>query len=118
MRVIWQLLVLPFAAALVIRCGGTVDSKTDGSIEIVSTTPFSCGSTECKAGEYCESSSPGTSPPDGGGGGTYYNCMPIPAACSLDATCACIQPLAGNTCQHNPCGDDGKGHVSVDCPGE
>ncbi len=125
MRVVWQLLVLPFAAALVAACssvvivaGGTGDGGTGGSVAIVSTTPFSCGSTECKAGEYCEQSSPGTVPPDAGWGGTYYTCLPIPAACSLDATCACIQPLAGDTCSYNPCSDDGKGHVSVNCPGE
>jgi hypothetical protein len=70
-----------------------------------------CGTTTCRAGEYCTEAGGGAPPPDGGNN-TTYTCKSLPSACVATPTCACLQSDSGNpgcTC------DDTQRHPYVRC---
>jgi hypothetical protein len=82
--------------------------------------PFSCGTTECVPGQYCEAYTPGTAPPDGGG--PTYTCLTIPSQCTASPTCGCIQsaiegahPECSST--QGTCVDQGAFGITLDCHG-
>jgi hypothetical protein len=85
--------------------------------------PFTCGTSTCAGGDYCQDHPPGIVPADGGSFPDAYECLPVPAACAATPTCACIESTlpSGDACStHTPgvtCTDDGAGHVVLHCLG-
>jgi hypothetical protein len=114
MRAVLRLFAVPLGAVLAAACSGT--TVADAAV-VADTTPFSCGTVMCQAGEYCEIYKPGTSTLPGGGGS--YTCISLPAACSSDATCDCVAPTVmmsdATPCASVTCSSDGAGHVTADC---
>jgi hypothetical protein len=80
-------------------------------------TARTCGSSKCPTGpSYCYSYQPGT----GGSGGE--SCVPVPAGCETNPTCACLCPpnATSGACvrQNAYCNCiDTNGYLSVSCAG-
>ncbi len=96
----------------VIRCaGGAVQSGSEvGGAGVCTIT---CGSSTCDGlTQYCMHGIGGAVLPDGGAN-SIYMCEPIPTACTINRSCACMQSagIAG-TCVEK----DGKLDVDVPLP--
>jgi len=70
-------------------------------------------------GEVCTETSPGVYDPDGGAPHDYFVCIPAPAICAGNDTCACVLPAmkqGGMGCYPISC-DDQFGNPVVQCMG-
>jgi hypothetical protein len=72
----------------------TPDTNETGDSADATPTPVSlpCGEAVCDGlTEYCDVSIPGQIPDTGGPTPDFTDCMPLPAACLNDRTCACLE---------------------------
>lgn len=107
----------PFCAGLECGCDGVIRckdySRSEGS-DVGPSTPCGvpCGPKTCDGvTEYCMHGVGGPMAADGGAS-TYYMCQPIPSACAISHTCACLQ---ANTGSSGTCTEKG-GRLDYDVP--
>lgn len=104
--------------------GSRAPDASEASVEagLSEAGPFTCGTSTCPGGDYCEDHPPGVRTPDGSVPPDGYLCDPIPSSCAATPTCACIQATLspGDPCSKTAgvtCTDDGAGHVIIHCIG-
>ena len=92
----------PFCPSMECGCDGKIrcaDGSRSSGVDVGTTQcGFACGNTTCDGlTQYCEHAVGGIALPDGGAS-EWWQCHPIPTACSTNRSCACItQAISGGT---------------------
>jgi hypothetical protein len=105
-------------------CGAVCDPNNGtwtctGSCPVDAGEPFDCGTQDCTPDEVCTATEPGIAFPDGGVPTPYYQCIPAPAGCAMNDSCACVFPAlkqGGYACVPISCAEP-FGHPVVTCMG-
>ena len=95
----------PACPSLECGCDGTMRCAQGSTATGINVAPagfcsMACGPKTCDGlTEFCFHGIGGPPPLDGGGtGGSIYECRPIPVACAVNHTCACLTATEAGTC--------------------
>lgn len=104
--------------AQTVVCDGATHTWKDSGIACLQCPSFSCGAKTCTGGTVCLARGSGVPVPDGGAS-TFYECVPMPASCSRDWTCGCVEKNLPANCTLTPSGGcvEQATHVTLSCMG-